>query len=122
MTGTTLTFEKQTPDSTDAMGNQVMTTTEIEVEDCLIAPITEPVTAREQQAIEQSRDQVRIYLPKAFTGNGAPTSSVINFSPLWLLHKTPQSRFCSLQSRFDLEPESIDNSVLVRLNPVLSPQ
>lgn len=69
MTGMTLTFVKQTQTSTDAMNNPVMGSTDIEVEDCLIAPITEPVSAREQQAIEQSRDQVRIHLPKAYTGD-----------------------------------------------------
>ena len=51
------------------MGNPAPTITNIEVEDCLIAPVTEPASAREQQALEQSRDQVRIHLPKAFTGD-----------------------------------------------------
>lgn len=51
------------------MGNAQPTTSNIEVADCLIAPITEPANAREQQALEQSRDQVRIHLPKAFTGD-----------------------------------------------------
>jgi len=69
MTGTTLTFSKQSQASTDAMGNPVMTATEIEVADCLIAPITEPANTREQQAMEQSKDQVRIHLPKAYTGD-----------------------------------------------------
>lgn len=69
MKGITLTFAKQTPGSPDAMGNPVNTITNIEVNDCLVAPITEPVSAREQQAIEQSRDQVRIHLPKAYTGD-----------------------------------------------------
>ncbi len=69
MVGTTLTFAKQSSTSTDDMGNAVMTTTDIDVEDCLIAPITEPANAREQQALQQSRDQVRIHLPKAFTGD-----------------------------------------------------
>lgn len=69
MKGITLTFSKEVPGAKDAMGNPTTTTTDIEVADCLIAPITEPATAREQQAIEQSRDQVRVHLPKAFTGN-----------------------------------------------------
>lgn len=51
------------------MGNPVPSVTNIEVEDCLIAPITEPANAREQQALEQSRDQVRIHLPKTFDGD-----------------------------------------------------
>lgn len=42
---------------------------EVEVEDCLIAPIAEPATTREQQALQQDRDQVRIHLPKAFDGD-----------------------------------------------------
>lgn len=69
MKGITLSFAKQVPGTPDAMGNPVNTITSIEVADCLIAPITEPVSAREQQALEQSRDQVRIHLPKAYTGD-----------------------------------------------------
>ena len=69
MKGITLTFAKQTEASSDAMGNPINTTADIEVADCLIAPITEPASAREQQAMEQSKDQVRIHLPKAYTGD-----------------------------------------------------
>ena len=69
MIGIKLTFAKETPGAPDSMGNPVNSVTNIEVEDCLIAPITEPTTVREQQAIEQSRDQVRIHIPKAFTGD-----------------------------------------------------
>jgi hypothetical protein len=69
MKGIKLTFAKQTPGDPDAMGNPVPSVTNIEVEDCLIAPITEPANAREQQALEQSRDQVRIHLPKTFDGD-----------------------------------------------------
>ena len=69
MKGIRLTFIKQTPGASDAMGNPTVTRTNIDVDDCLIAPITEPANAREQQALEQSRDQVRIHLPKAFTGD-----------------------------------------------------
>jgi hypothetical protein len=69
MKGITLSFAKQVPGTPDAMGNPVNTITNIEVADCLIAPITEPVSAREQQALEQSRDQIRIHLPKAYTGD-----------------------------------------------------
>lgn len=64
MKGMTLTFTKQVADGTDDFNNPTYTTTEVEVEDCLIAPITEPANAREQQAMEQSRDQVRIHIPK----------------------------------------------------------
>lgn len=69
MQGITLTFERRIQTGTDAFNNPTFTVEEVEVEDCLIAPVTEPATAREQQAINQARDQVRIHLPKAFTGN-----------------------------------------------------
>ena len=68
MIGMTLTFKRKTKTGTDDMGNAVYTVTEIDVDDCLIAPITEPSNAREQQALEQSRDQVRIHLPKTYSG------------------------------------------------------
>ena len=69
MVGTTLTFVKRTASGTDAMGNPTYTESDVEVDDCLIAPITEPASAREQQAMAQSKDQVRIHLPKAYTGD-----------------------------------------------------
>lgn len=69
MIGTTLTFVKQTATGVDAMNDPTYTSSDIEVEDCLIAPITEPASAREQQAMEQSKDQVRIHLPKEYTGD-----------------------------------------------------
>ena len=69
MKGITLSFAKQVPGTPDAMGNPVNTITNIDVADCLIAPISEPISAREQQALEQSKDQVRIHLPKTFTGD-----------------------------------------------------
>lgn len=64
-----LTFAMKTKTGSDAMGNAINTTANITVEDCLVAPISEPSNAREAQALEQSRDQVRIHLPKAFTGD-----------------------------------------------------
>lgn len=69
MVGTTLSFKLHTATGTDAMGNPTYSEATINVDDCLIAPISEPSTAREQQAIAQSKDQVRIHLPKAFTGD-----------------------------------------------------
>lgn len=69
MKGVTLTFKLKTEASKDAMGNPVLADTNLDVADCLIAPITEPTNAREQQALAQSKDQVRIHLPKAFTGD-----------------------------------------------------
>jgi hypothetical protein len=64
MVGMTLVFQKKVAGTPDAMNNPTYTTTEIEVDDCLVAPITEPANAREQQAMTQSKDQVRIHLPK----------------------------------------------------------
>jgi hypothetical protein len=69
MIGITLTFVKQVPGALDALNNLTYTTTNVTVSDCLIAPITEPTSAREQQAMEQSRDQVRIHLPKTSTAD-----------------------------------------------------
>lgn len=70
MTGTTLTFTKRILGSTlDAFGNPVETTEDIEVDNCLIAPITEPSNQREEQAMHQGKIQVRIHLPKTFTGD-----------------------------------------------------
>lgn len=67
MIGISLTFVKQVSNGTDALNNPTYTTSNVTVDDCLIAPISEPISAREQQAMEQSRDQVRIHLPKAST-------------------------------------------------------
>ena len=67
MKGISLTFVKNTQSSTDEMNNPVNTTSNIVVDDCLIAPISEPATAREEQAMKQSKDQVRIHLPKTCT-------------------------------------------------------
>lgn len=69
MQGIKLTFTKKVASGEDSFNNPTYTTTDVEVCDCLIAPITEPSTAREQQAINQSRDQVRIHLPKDFEGD-----------------------------------------------------
>lgn len=69
MVGTTLTFIQKVANGKDALNNPTFTTQNVVVTDCLIAPITEPTTAREQQALTQSRDQVRIHLPKAYTGD-----------------------------------------------------
>jgi hypothetical protein len=65
MKGISLTFVKQVEAGVDALNNPTYTTTDVTIDDCLIAPIIEPATAREQQAMEQSRDQVRVHIPKA---------------------------------------------------------
>lgn len=67
MTGTTLTFTKRVANGTDEFNDPIWDTEEVTIEDCLIAPIIEPATAREQQAMDQAKDQVRIHLPKATT-------------------------------------------------------
>lgn len=70
MIGTTLMFTKQVEGTTrDSFGNLTATDTSITVRDCLIAPITEPTNAREEQALKQGRIQVRIHLPKTFIGD-----------------------------------------------------
>lgn len=69
MIGMSLTFAKQVPGGNDSFGNPVNTITNVIVDNCLVAPIIEPTSIREQQAMEQSRDQIRIHLPKTFTGD-----------------------------------------------------
>lgn len=64
-----ITFTQRTANGTDDLNNPTYTTTEIEVDDCLVAPITEPATAREQQAYDQAKDQVRVHMPKASTAD-----------------------------------------------------
>ena len=69
MKGIALTFNKQYQNGTDALNNPVNSVIEMVVDDCLIAPISEPTNARDQQAMAQSKDQLRIHLPKSFTGD-----------------------------------------------------
>lgn len=65
ITGITVTFTKQVADGVDDLNDATNTTEEVTIDNVLIAPITEPTNARETQALEQSRDQVRVHLPKA---------------------------------------------------------
>lgn len=67
MVGMEIVFTKKVAGAVDDLNNPTFTTEEITVDDCLVAPITEPTTAREQQAMEQSKDQVRVHMPKAST-------------------------------------------------------
>ena len=67
MIGMSITFIKQVANGTDALNDPTYTTQNITVDDVLVAPITEPANAREAQALEQSRDQVRVHLPKTNT-------------------------------------------------------
>ena len=66
----TLTFNKKVEGAElDPFGNPVKSTQTIAVDGCLIAPITLPTNHREEQAMEQGKIQVRIHLPKTFTGD-----------------------------------------------------
>lgn len=76
--GTTLTFTKKVQVGTDSLNNPTYETSEIVIDNCLVAPIIEPVSAREQQAKEQSRDQIRIHLPKASTADVANSNITWN--------------------------------------------
>lgn len=67
MKGITVTFTRKVADGTDDLNNPTYGTEDVAIDDCLVAPIVEPQTAREQQAYDQSRDQVRVHLPKATT-------------------------------------------------------
>lgn len=78
MVGTTITFIQKVANETDDLNNPTYTTDEIEIDDCLIAPITEPSTAREQQAYDQAKDQVRVHLPKTTTEDVSGSTFVYN--------------------------------------------
>jgi len=78
MKGMTLTFTKKVAGIADALGNPTYTNTQIIIDDCLVAPISEPATAREQQAKEQMRDQVRVHLPKATTADVSDSDFTYN--------------------------------------------
>lgn len=70
MKGTTLIFKKKSDSASyDDFGNPIPTTQDVTVDDCLIAPITEPSNDREEQAMHQGKIQVRIHLPKTFDGD-----------------------------------------------------
>lgn len=70
MKTTTLTFNKKVlGEERDKFGNLIATVEQVVVGGCLIAPIIEPTSAREEQALNQGRIQVRIHLPKTFDGD-----------------------------------------------------
>lgn len=62
-------FTQKVAGAVDGLNNPTYTTQQVTVDDCLVAPITEPATAREQQAYDQSKDQVRVHMPKASTAD-----------------------------------------------------
>jgi len=76
MKGMTVGFNKQIEVGKDALNNPTYETQLITIDDVLIAPITEPSNARETQAIEQQRDQVRVHLPKLNTQDISNSSFV----------------------------------------------
>lgn len=78
MVGMEIVFTQKVANGTDDLNNPTYTTQQISVDDCLVAPITEPTTAREQQAMEQSKDQVRVHMPKASTADVGNSSFVYN--------------------------------------------
>jgi len=61
-----ITFNKRVANGYDEMGNPKYETKEIIAHNCLIAPITEPISAKENQAMERGKNQVRVHLPKEF--------------------------------------------------------
>jgi hypothetical protein len=69
MQGITLEFMSKVETSRDALNNPVTEIVGISVDDCLIAPLGPPTNVREQQAVNQARDQVTIHLPKTFTAD-----------------------------------------------------
>lgn len=78
MVGMEITFTKQVAGTADAMGNKTITTTTVVVDDCLVGPPSEPTTAYEQQAIAQSKDIVRVNLPKTSTADVSHSTFVYN--------------------------------------------
>lgn len=76
MVGMEIDFIQKVASGTDDLNNPTYTTQTVTVSDCLVAPITEPTTAREQQAMDQSKDQVRVHLPKTTTEDVANSSFV----------------------------------------------
>lgn len=78
--GIQLTFNRKVQSGTDALGDPIYKTETISVDNCLIAPISEPANAREQQAMTAGKMQVRIHLPKSFTGD------ISNSTVVWDKH------------------------------------
>lgn len=97
MTGMEIVFTQRVANGTDDLNNPTYTTQTVTVDDCLVAPITEPTTAREQQAMEQSKDQVRVHMPKASTADvgdstfvyGGKTFRVDSSAVKFMLENTP---------------------------------
>lgn len=69
MKTTTLIFKCQRATGVDDFNDPVYEDYNVCVDGCLIAPVTEPMTRAENQALQQGKNQVRIHLPKTFTGD-----------------------------------------------------
>lgn len=67
-------FRKREKVGVDKLRNPIYANNEISVDGCLVEPVSEPQNARENQAMERGKVQVRVHLPKAFTGNVAKSS------------------------------------------------
>ena len=78
MKGMPITFTKKDYSGTsrDSFGNIIPVDKTIVVEDCLVGPITEPVSEREEQAMAHGKIQVRVHLPKTCTDDVADSSFV----------------------------------------------
>lgn len=65
----TIEFRKRQKTGLDELRNPIYENTTISVAGCLVEPISEPQNARENQAMERGKIQVRVHLPKVFTGD-----------------------------------------------------
>lgn len=75
MVGTTLVFNKRVPVGVDEMNNPTYQNTPITVPNCLIAPMHEPQNAHEQQGKTDTRERLRIHMPK--TSNDDVSGSTV---------------------------------------------
>jgi hypothetical protein len=66
MIGMTLTFTKQYQAGTDEMNNAITSTVDMEVDNVLIAPISDPTNVRQENMMAQTLIQLRVHLPKTF--------------------------------------------------------
>ena len=73
-----ITFNKRVVNGHDEMGNPKYENKEIIAHNCLIAPITEPLSVKENQAMERGKNQVRVHLPKTFNEDISKSSFVWN--------------------------------------------
>lgn len=65
MRGITLSFKKKVENGTDDFNNATYETQTIDIDNCLIAQVTEPIDRVESAALERNVTVVRIHLPKA---------------------------------------------------------